>query len=141
MNVAFLGLGVMGYPMAGHLAGKDYKVCVYNRTTARAENWVEHYGGSLALTPAEAVDGADFVFACVGNDDDVRSITTGSNGAFASMKPASVFIDHTTASANVARATKASASAGRECFGSRAGSSDPRSSFAFGRALSALAAE
>ena len=103
MNVAFLGLGVMGYPMAGHLAGKDYKVCVYNRTTARAENWVEHYGGSLALTPAEAVDGADFVFACVGNDDDVRSITTGSNGAFASMKPASVFIDHTTASANVAR--------------------------------------
>ncbi len=103
MNVAFLGLGVMGYPMAGHLAGKGYKVCVYNRTTARAEKWVEHIGGSLALTPAEAAAGADFVFACVGKDDDVRSITTGSNGAFASMKPASVFIDHTTASANVAR--------------------------------------
>ena len=103
MNVAFLGLGVMGYPMAGHLAGKGYTVSVYNRTTARAEKWVEHYGGSLALTPAGAADEADFVFACVGNDDDVRSITTGSNGAFASMKPASVFIDHTTASANVAR--------------------------------------
>jgi 3-hydroxyisobutyrate dehydrogenase len=76
---------------------------VYNRTTDRAKKWVEHHGGSLALTPAEAADGADFVFACVGNDDDVRSITTGSNGAFASMKPASVFVDHTTASANVAR--------------------------------------
>ena len=103
MNVAFLGLGVMGYPMAGHLAGKGCKVCVYNRTTARAEKWVEQHGGNLALTPVEAADGADFVFACVGNDDDVRSITTGSNGAFAGMKPASVFIDHTTASANVAR--------------------------------------
>lgn len=103
MNVAFLGLGVMGYPMAGHLAGQGYKVCVYNRTTARAEKWVEHYGGSLAPTPAEAAYGADFVFACVGNDDDVRSITTGSHGAFASMQADSVFIDHTTASANVAR--------------------------------------
>jgi 3-hydroxyisobutyrate dehydrogenase len=103
MNIAFLGLGVMGYAMAGHLAGKGYKVCVYNRTTARAEKWVEQHGGNLALTPVEAADGADFVFACVGNDDDVRSITTGSNGAFAGMKPASVFIDHTTASANVAR--------------------------------------
>ena len=102
----------MGYPMAGHLAAKGYKVCVYNRTTARAEKWVEHHGGSLARTPGEVVEGADFVFACVGNDDDVRSITTGSDGAFACMKPASVFVDHTTASASVARELFAVAKSG-----------------------------
>jgi len=103
MKVSFLGLGVMGYPMAGHLASNGYDVCVYNRTTAKAEKWVEQHGGSLATTPAEAADGADFVFCCVGNDDDLRSVTTGQDGAFGSMRSGSVFVDHTTASANVAR--------------------------------------
>jgi 3-hydroxyisobutyrate dehydrogenase-like beta-hydroxyacid dehydrogenase len=102
-KVSFLGLGVMGYPMAGHLASSGYDVCVYNRTTEKAHNWVEHHGGSSASTPADAVADCDFVFSCVGNDDDVRSVTTGETGAFAAMKPGSVFVDHTTASANLAR--------------------------------------
>jgi len=103
-SVAFLGLGVMGYPMAGHLRNKGgHDVTVYNRTTARAEQWVAQHGGKLALTPAEAAEGKDFVFSCVGNDDDLRSVTTGAKGAFASMKKGSVFIDNTTASAEVAR--------------------------------------
>ncbi|TIT27095.1 MAG: NAD(P)-dependent oxidoreductase, partial [Mesorhizobium sp.] len=103
-SVAFLGLGVMGYPMAGHLRNKGgHDVTVYNRTTAKAEQWVAQHGGKLALTPAEAADGKDFVFSCVGNDDDLRSVTTGAKGAFASMKKGSVFIDNTTASAEVAR--------------------------------------
>ena len=103
MKTSFLGLGVMGYPMAGHLASAGHQVCVYNRTTAKAEKWVAQHGGALAPTPAEAVEGADFVFACVGNDDDLRSVTTGPGGAFAAIKKGAVFIDHTTASANVAR--------------------------------------
>ena len=103
MKTSFLGLGVMGYPMAGHLASAGHQVCVYNRTTAKAEKWVAQHGGTLAPTPAEAVEGADFVFACVGNDDDLRSVTTGPGGAFAAIKKGAVFIDHTTASANVAR--------------------------------------
>ncbi len=102
-KVAFIGLGVMGYPMAGHLASGGHDVCVYNRTTAKAEKWVEQYGGTLATTPAEATQGADFVFACVGNDDDLRAITTSADGAFARMAKGTVFVDHTTASANVAR--------------------------------------
>jgi 3-hydroxyisobutyrate dehydrogenase-like beta-hydroxyacid dehydrogenase len=110
-KVSFLGLGVMGYPMAGHLASSGYQVCVYNRTTEKAEKWVGVHGGTLAVTPAEAAKGADFVFACVGNDDDLRSVTTGADGAFSSMKSGAVFIDHTTASATVARELSAIASA------------------------------
>lgn len=101
---AFLGLGVMGYPMAGHLAGKgDGAVRVYNRTRARAEQWQKQYGGEIAATPAEAAAGCDMVFACVGNDDDLRQITTGEDGAFTAMGKGSLFVDHTTASADVAR--------------------------------------
>ncbi len=103
IKVSFIGLGVMGYPMAGHLATAGHSVCVYNRTTAKAEKWVAEYGGAHALTPALAAADADFVFCCVGNDDDLRSVTTGADGAFHSIRPGAVFIDHTTASANIAR--------------------------------------
>jgi 3-hydroxyisobutyrate dehydrogenase-like beta-hydroxyacid dehydrogenase len=103
MKISFLGLGVMGYPMAGHLASNGYDVCVYNRTTAKAEKWVEQHKGTMAVTPAEAADGADFVFCCVGNDDDLRSVTTAASGAFETIKSGAVFVDHTTASADVAR--------------------------------------
>ena len=103
MKVSFLGLGVMGYPMAGHLASNGPDVCVYNRTTAKAEKWVEQHGGRHATTPAAAAEGADFVFCCVGNDDDLRNVTTGEDGAFQNMKSGAVFVDHTTASADVAR--------------------------------------
>ena len=104
-KLAFIGLGVMGYPMAGHLVTKgQHTVTVYNRTKARAEAWSAQFGGAHAATPAEAAKGADIVFACVGNDDDLRSITTGSDGAFAGMGDGSLFVDHTTASASVARA-------------------------------------
>ncbi|MCE1235143.1 MAG: NAD(P)-dependent oxidoreductase [Hyphomicrobiales bacterium] len=103
-KVAFLGLGVMGGPMARHLAVKGgHAVTVYNRTLARAEAWVAANGGRLALTPAEAAAGSDLVFACVGNDDDLRAVTLGPDGAFAGMKPGAIFVDHTTASAGVAR--------------------------------------
>ena len=103
MKVSFLGRGVMGFPMAGHLATNGYDVCVYNRTTSKAEKWAEQHAGRFAVSPSEAAQDADFVFCCVGNDDDLRSVTTGANGAFGNMKPGAVFIDHTTASANVAR--------------------------------------
>ncbi|MEX0344390.1 MAG: NAD(P)-dependent oxidoreductase [Rhizobiaceae bacterium] len=110
-NVAFLGLGVMGYPMAGHLKNRGgHDVTVYNRTTAKAEKWAAEFGGSHAATPAEAAAGKDFVFACVGNDDDLRSVTTGAGGAFAAMKSGSIFVDNTTASAEVARELAAAAS-------------------------------
>jgi len=104
-NVAFLGLGVMGYPMAGHLATKGgHALTVYNRTTAKAEAWVAKHGtGTFATTPAAAAKDADFVFACVGNDDDLRAVTIGQHGAFSTMRPGTVFIDNTTASADVAR--------------------------------------
>ena len=102
-RVAFLGLGVMGYPMAGHLARAGHHVCVYNRSTAKAERWVEDFGGRFALTPREAVTNADIVFACVGNDDDLKSVVLGENGAYAGMKPGAIFWDSTTASAQVAR--------------------------------------
>lgn len=102
-KVAFIGLGVMGYPMAGHLQAKGHDVCVYNRTPARAQGWVSEHGGSSAPTPREAAAGAEFVLCCVGNDDDLRSVTLGADGAFAGMNPGNVFIDHTTASAQVAR--------------------------------------
>jgi len=102
-SVAFIGLGVMGYPMAGHIAKSGHEVCVYNRTRERAEKWVAQYGGSQGATPAEAAKNCDFVFCCVGNDDDLKSVTIGEGGAFASMRAGSVFIDNTTASAQVAR--------------------------------------
>ncbi|MEC9342699.1 MAG: NAD(P)-dependent oxidoreductase [Pseudomonadota bacterium] len=102
-RAAFIGLGVMGYPMAGHIARGGHEVTVYNRTPEKAKRWVEQHGGKSAPTPADAAKDQDFVFACVGNDDDLRSVTTGPDGAFAQMKPGSVFIDNTTASAAVAR--------------------------------------
>ncbi|CAH0341186.1 NAD(P)-dependent oxidoreductase [Rhizobium sp. CECT 9324] len=103
-KVAFIGLGVMGYPMAGHLKAKGgHDVTVYNRTTAKAEAWVKQHGGRHALTPAAAAKDADFVFTCVGNDDDLRSVTIGENGALSGMKPGAILIDNTTASAEVAR--------------------------------------
>lgn len=109
-KVAFIGLGVMGFPMAGHLKTKGgHDVTVYNRTTAKAESWVEKFGGALGKTPAEAARDADFVFTCVGNDDDLRSVTTGPGGVLESMKPGAVLIDNTTASAEVARELEAAA--------------------------------
>jgi 3-hydroxyisobutyrate dehydrogenase len=102
-KVAFLGLGVMGFPMAGHLARAGHDVVVYNRTTASAAKWIAAYGGSSAPSPREASRGRDFVFACVGDDADIRAITLGENGAFAGMAAAAMFIDHTTASATIAR--------------------------------------
>ncbi|RRH73818.1 NAD(P)-dependent oxidoreductase [Falsigemmobacter faecalis] len=110
-HVAFLGLGVMGYPMAGHLRAKGHEVTVWNRTTARAEAWVGEHGGLMAATAREAAAGAEFVMACVGNDDDLRAVCLGENGAFAGMKPGSVFVDHTTVSAQVTRALNAVAAA------------------------------
>jgi 3-hydroxyisobutyrate dehydrogenase len=103
MKTSFLGLGVMGFPMAGHLKKGGHEVTVYNRTAAKAQKWVETHGGKAAATPAEAAKGADIVFACVGNDDDLRSIVQGGEGAFAGMSKGAIFVDHTTASANVAR--------------------------------------
>ena len=102
-QVAFIGLGVMGYPMAGHLAKAGYQTRVYNRTAAKAEQWCRENEGSFALTPREAAEGADFVFMCVGNDDDLRSVVFGDDGVLAGCKPGSILVDHTTASANVAR--------------------------------------
>ena len=102
-KVAFLGLGVMGYPMAGHLVKKGHEVTVYNRTAAKSEKWAGEHGGKHAPTPKKAAEGRDIVFACVGNDDDLRSVTTGPDGAFAAMGKGTVFVDHTTASAAVAR--------------------------------------
>ncbi|MGV8936711.1 MAG: NAD(P)-dependent oxidoreductase [Allorhizobium sp.] len=111
-KVAFIGLGVMGFPMAGHLKVKGgHDVTVYNRTTARAEAWVKQYGESFAATPAEAAKEADFVFVCVGNDDDLRSVTLGADGALAGMKMGAMLIDNTTASAEVARELFAAAGA------------------------------
>lgn len=112
-TVAFLGLGVMGYPMAGHLKNKGgHDVTVYNRTTAKAEKWVAEHGGAFARTPAEAAEGKDFVFSCVGNDDDLRSVTTGPDGCFKAMRKGAVYIDNTTASAEVARELAEKADAG-----------------------------
>ena len=102
-EVAFLGLGVMGYPMAGHLKAHGHGVVVYNRTAAKANAWVAQHDGASAPTPREAAKERDFVFACVGNDEDLRAVALGPDGAFAGMKRGAVFVDHTTASANVAR--------------------------------------
>ncbi|MCK6553275.1 NAD(P)-dependent oxidoreductase [Candidatus Binatia bacterium] len=102
-SVGFIGLGVMGYPMAGHLARAGHRVTVFNRTRARAERWATAYAGAVADTPAAAARDADLVFACVGNDDDVRAVTCAPTGAFAAMRPGTVFVDHTTTSAALAR--------------------------------------
>ena len=109
-RVAFIGLGVMGGPMAGHLKAAGHTVTVYNRTTAKAQAWAAEHGGQWAATPREAAQGAAIVFACVGNDDDLRSVTLGPDGAFAGMSAGAIFVDHTTASAEVARELHASAS-------------------------------
>jgi len=110
-KTAFLGLGVMGHPMAGHLARAGHDVCVFNRTAGKAQAWIREYGGRSAPTPREAAAGADFVFCCVGNDDDLRSVVLGEQGALAGMKKGAIFIDHTTASATVARELGAAAGA------------------------------
>lgn len=109
-KVAFIGLGVMGYPMAGHLKTKGgHDVTVYNRTAAKSEKWAAEFGGASAATPREAAADCDFVFCCVGNDDDLRSVTIGEDGAFAAMKPGAIFVDNTTASAEVARELRSAA--------------------------------
>jgi 3-hydroxyisobutyrate dehydrogenase len=110
-KVAFLGLGVMGYPMAGHLKKKGHDVTVYNRTAARAEKWVKEFGGRCMGTPLEAAKGQEFVVACVGNDADLREVTTTKDGAFESLEQGAIFIDHTTASAEIARELYAAAQA------------------------------
>jgi 3-hydroxyisobutyrate dehydrogenase len=109
-KVAFLGLGVMGYPMAGHLKNKGgHEVTVYNRTAAKAEKWVAQHGGKSAPTPKAAAEGQDFIMTCVGNDNDLRDVTLGAEGAFAGVKKGAVFVDHTTASAEIARELQAEA--------------------------------
>ena len=110
-NCAFVGLGVMGYPMAGHLQAAGHPTTVYNRTTAKAEAWVGEHGGSSAPTPREAATGADLVMVCVGNDDDLRSVVFGDHGALAGMDPDTTLVDHTTASAEVAREIRVAADA------------------------------
>ena len=115
-KVSFLGLGVMGYPMAGHLVKAGHEVCVYNRTTAKAQAWVDQHGGTLGKTPREAAAGAEFVMACVGNDDDLRSVCLGEDGALAAMGPGTIFVDHTTVSAKVTRELYAAADAGQVSF-------------------------
>ena len=110
-KLAFLGLGVMGYPMAGHLVAKGHQVTVYNRSAAKAQAWVAQHGGMAADTPAQAAAGADFVLACVGNDDDLRSICLGADGAFAGMAKGALFVDHTTVSAAVTRELSGQAAA------------------------------
>ena len=111
-KVAFIGLGIMGYPMAGHIRTKGgHDLTVYNRTPGKAQAFVTEFGGRVALTPEEAAKDADFVFCCVGNDDDLREVTTGEGGAFHGLKPGAIFVDNTTASANIARELHAAASA------------------------------
>ncbi|MGH6865412.1 MAG: NAD(P)-dependent oxidoreductase [Methyloceanibacter sp.] len=111
-NVAWIGLGVMGYPMAGHLKTRGkHDVAVFNRTRTKAQDWVAEFGGRLAATPAEAAHGAEFVFTCVGNDDDLREVTLGDNGALRALEQGAILVDHTTASARIARELHAAAEA------------------------------
>ncbi|WP_170587851.1 NAD(P)-dependent oxidoreductase [Ruegeria arenilitoris] len=110
-KVAFVGLGVMGYPMAGHLQAAGHEVTVYNRTAAKAEKWVSQHGGQMATTPRGVAEGAEFVMACVGNDDDLRMVCTGEDGAFDGMAEGAIFVDHTTVSAKVTRELYAAAKA------------------------------
>jgi len=102
-NVAFIGLGVMGYPMAGYISKAGHNVTVYNRTSSKADKWIKEYKGSKADTPAKAAEGADYIFTCVGNDNDLREVTFGDNGIFKTIKKGTVYIDNTTASATIAR--------------------------------------
>ena len=102
-NLAFIGLGVMGFPMAGHLAKAGHNLTVFNRTSDKAKKWCSVYPGKIAATPAEAAEGADFIMCCVGNDDDLRSVTIGSDGAFSKIKKGAVFVDHTTVSTRVTK--------------------------------------
>jgi 3-hydroxyisobutyrate dehydrogenase-like beta-hydroxyacid dehydrogenase len=115
-KVAFLGLGVMGFPMAGHLAARGHEVTVYNRTPAKSAAWMARHKGSAAATPREAAKGTEFVMACVGNDDDLRQVCTGPDGAFSGMSPGSVFVDHTTVSANITRKLASQAAASGLAF-------------------------
>ena len=110
-KLAFLGLGVMGYPMAGHLQAAGHDVCVYNRTVSKAEAWVKDHGGRMAATPREAAEDADFVMTCVGNDDDLRGVCRGEDGAFAGMAKGAILVDHTTVSAKVTEELYAAAKA------------------------------
>jgi 3-hydroxyisobutyrate dehydrogenase-like beta-hydroxyacid dehydrogenase len=116
MKVAFIGLGVMGYPMAGHVKQAGIEVCVYNRTVTKAEQWCQGYGGDMALTPAAAAGDCDVVLVCVGNDDDVRQVVLGNDGALAAMKEGAILIDHTTASAELARELDSAARAQNKQF-------------------------
>ena len=102
-NVAFIGLGVMGYPMAGYISKAGHNVTVFNRTKSKAEKWISEYKGKMANTPAEAADGADFIFTCVGNDNDLREVSLGENGLFKTAKSGSIFIDNSTVSAEISR--------------------------------------
>ena len=102
-NVAFIGLGVMGYPMAGYISKGGHNVTVYNRTNSKADKWVSEYKGSKAATPAKAAEGAEYIFTCVGNDNDLKEVTFGDNGVFKTIKKGAIFIDNTTASATIAR--------------------------------------
>ncbi len=115
-KVTFLGLGVMGYPMAGHLAAKGHEVTVYNRTRSKADAWVDEHGGQAAATPREAAAGAEFVMCCVGNDDDLRAVCLGDDGAFAGMTRGTIFVDHTTVSAAVTRELYAAADESQVSF-------------------------
>jgi len=115
-KLAFLGLGVMGYPMAGHLQAAGHDVCVYNRTASKAEKWAAQHGGRHAPTPREAAEGAEFVMACVGNDDDLRSVCLGGDGAFAGMEDGAIFVDHTTVSSKVTAELYAGARTGGQHF-------------------------
>jgi 3-hydroxyisobutyrate dehydrogenase len=110
-NVAFIGLGVMGYPMAGYISKAGHDVTVYNRTATKADKWISEFKGTKADTPAKAADGADFVFTCVGNDDDLKEVTIGKNGLYTTIKKGSIYIDNTTASADIARKLAKSAEA------------------------------
>jgi 3-hydroxyisobutyrate dehydrogenase-like beta-hydroxyacid dehydrogenase len=110
-KIAFIGLGVMGFPMAGHLKTRGHDIIVFNRTRKKAEDWVARFGGRLAPTPSEAAEGAEFVFTCVGNDNDIRDVTLGPNGIFAALGHGAVYVDHTTASAKIARELHAQADA------------------------------
>ena len=102
-NVSFIGLGVMGYPMAGYISKAGHNVTVFNRTKSKAEKWLKTYSGKMAKTPAEAAKDSDFIFTCVGNDNDLKEVTFGENGIFKSVKEGSVYVDNTTASATIAR--------------------------------------
>ena len=121
MKMAFIGLGVMGYPMAGHLQKAGHDVCVFNRTTEKAKDWCKEYGGNMAANPAAAVKDCDIVLVCVGNDDDVREVVLGDNGALSAMQSDSILVDHTTASANLARELFDVSTCARKALHGRAG--------------------